>query len=60
MKIIKQGDPRRLRYPKLFKCYDCGCEFEADNTEYELTEGPVGSGYFCKCPCCHRECVIPR
>ena len=59
MKIIKQGDLSRLHNPKHFKCYSCGCEFEADDTEYEDTMGPCGYGYFCYCPCCKRECVIP-
>ena len=53
MKIIKPGDPDRLKAIKQFECRYCGCFFEADNTEYK--EGPqTDPGYYCKCPTCGR------
>ena len=35
MEIIKHGDPDKLKGTKYFICTECGCEFKADNTEYE-------------------------
>ena len=33
MKILKEGDPKRLRRPIVFQCLNCGCEFEAEKYE---------------------------
>ena len=35
MRIIKQGRPKATKNILRFRCYRCGCEFEADDTEYE-------------------------
>lgn len=59
MKIIKQGDLSRLRHPMLFTCSKCGCEFEADDSEYEHRDhGPLGEEYMCICPCCDERAYI--
>ena len=33
MRIIKQGRPKATKNILRFRCYRCGCEFEADDTE---------------------------
>ena len=55
MKIIKQGDLNRLKEIKRFKCKACGCEFEADNTEYkrQYSQRENCGWYEIKCPTCH-------
>ena len=52
MRIIKQGEHPSKR----FYCRKCGCEFEADETEYraaswvaQIHDGIVAE---CNCPCC--------
>lgn len=53
MKIIKQGNLEKIRRPVIFKCHNCGCEFEADNTEYEYAGTQYNEAYYqCFCPCC--------
>ncbi len=54
MKIIKHGDLNRLKEIKLFKCKACGCEFEADNTEYkhEYSQRDNCGWYAIECPTC--------
>jgi len=56
MKIIKQGDLYRLKEIKRFKCKACGCEFEADNTEYrrDYSQRENCGWYAIKCPTCDR------
>ena len=34
MKIIKEGDLSKLHKVKQFRCLECGCIFEANDTEY--------------------------
>lgn len=56
MRILKQGFQNRK--VKKFSCKNCGCEFEADNTEYQ-TAGQIAYQYdgttaTCKCPGCGR------
>lgn len=60
MKITKHGDKKlaelkRKKYVK-FKCDDCGCEFEADNTEYKYSCYLNEDLYSIKCPCCGNVC----
>ena len=54
MKIIKQGDLSRLKEIKRFTCKACGCEFEADNTEYrrDYDQRENCGWYTIKCPTC--------
>lgn len=53
MKIIKQGDLRRLQGIKYFKCNYCGCEFKADKTEYQNIGMQYNIAYYeCDCPTC--------
>ena len=54
MRIIKQGDLNRLKEIKRFECKACGCEFEADNTEYnhQYSQREMCSWYEIKCPTC--------
>jgi len=57
MKVIKEGSSERmdividqkLNRPKKFFCYQCGCEFEANKTEY-FRKFLVS--YRCHCPQC--------
>ena len=56
MRIIKQGRPKATKNILRFRCCRCGCEFEADATEYEqasqiayVHDGIIAT---CICPCC--------
>ncbi|MBO5969826.1 MAG: hypothetical protein J6S14_15140 [Clostridia bacterium] len=53
MEIIKPGDPEALKEIKYFVCNRCGCEWKADNSEYELWSNQLeGTFYTMECPCC--------
>ena len=66
MKITKKGDLERVKRitdtTGLFRCGFCGCEFEAESSEYEshkretsiqMYRGVVFDEYYsCKCPTC--------
>ena len=53
MKIIKHGDPEKIAQVKVFKCDHCGCEFEADKTEYTYDDSRAWMDfYYCQCPEC--------
>lgn len=56
MKIIKHGNYEALTKPKHFNCKRCGCEFEADITEYksasQIAQVHDGIVAECVCPCC--------
>ena len=57
MKIIKEGDVAKLGAVKRFECYECGCEWEANKSEY-VTETDFRNGhmYVMDCPTCgHRS-----
>ena len=63
MRIIKQGRPKATKNILRFRCCRCGCEFEADNTEYEqasqiayVHDGIIAT---CICPCCGVTVYIP-
>ena len=63
MRIIKQGRPKATKNILRFRCCRCGCEFEADNTEYEqasqiayVHDGIIAT---CICPCCGATVYIP-
>lgn len=54
MKIIKHGDLERLKQIKHFICEKCGCEVEADNTEYKYDRLDYNEeGCYIKCPDCN-------
>ncbi len=60
MKIIKHGTHKAV----LFNCKACGCEFEAENDEYEADISTCAIDgykrhlrYYCKCPECREQCV---
>lgn len=59
MKIIKEGDPSKNRYPKRFICNQCGCVFEADNSEYNQAYDHGETSYLADCPACGKTCEIP-
>lgn len=50
MKIIKQGNLEQLKKIKHFICARCGCEFEADTTEYKQGNQYNETYYYMKCP----------
>lgn len=52
MKILVQGDKKKLKGIKTFNCIVCGCIFEADNTEYKLSSQYNESYYYINCPFC--------
>lgn len=58
MKIIKHGNHETLTKPKYFHCGRCGCEFEADISEYKAASQIAyihdGISAECKCPLCGR------
>lgn len=51
MKIIKEGDMRKLKRTRQFECDKCGCIFEADDNEY-VTDYPY---YSVNCPFCNNR-----
>lgn len=55
MEIIRKGDLRRLKHIKRFYCRDCGCVFDADNTEYQYDNQYNEEYWYCKCPTCGRN-----
>jgi len=57
MKIIQQGDNNKVTDIKRFVCKECGCVFEADNTEFkaEYAYGQYLEGYSCDCPNCGKS-----
>ena len=53
MKILKHGNLEKLKQIKHFTCRKCGCELEADNTEYKKRAGEYNTTeYYIKCPDC--------
>lgn len=52
MKIIKQGDLKRLDKTKRFSCDACGCIWEANQTEYRPEWGLNDDVIVCNCPTC--------
>ncbi len=55
VKIIKEGDPGRLKATKRFQCDECGCVFEADKDEYQSDMQYNTAYFYCKCPCCGKS-----
>ena len=65
MRILKHGTPQK-DIIKIFSCHICGCEFEANQKEYEsVAQLPEDRGaisvsdfrylrtvYYCRCPEC--------
>jgi len=51
MKILKHGNMK----PRKFTCLNCGCEFVADTTEYNMTTAQgIVLWYRTECPeCCN-------
>lgn len=58
MEIIKFGNRDKAKPKKRFVCSNCGCEFIADNTEYQSASQIEffhdGIRRKCKCPCCQK------
>lgn len=54
MKIIKHGNKK----PILFKCVNCGCEFEAEEKECSVlvNENAKPEAYVLSCPDCRKLC----
>ena len=54
MKILRAGIIDKK--VKRFICPSCGCEFEADSSEYEMCSQIAyihdGISVQCRCPCC--------
>ena len=54
MKIIKEGDLKKLKKIKRFECKECGCIFEAEKDEYKWDSQYNVTYYYCTCPCCNQ------
>ena len=54
MKIIKEGDLKKLKKIKRFECKECGCIFEAEKDEYKWGNQYNETYYYCACPCCNQ------
>ena len=54
MKIIRNGDMKRIKRVKTFDCDFCGCLFEADITEYKIGSQYNETYYYSICPFCGR------
>lgn len=52
IKVVKEGDPNRLKASKRFQCDECGCVFEADKDEYQSDMQYNTMYFYCECPCC--------
>ena len=52
MRIIKPGDPSRLKETRRFTCQRCGCVFEADKEEYNSGMQYNEIYYKSQCPTC--------
>lgn len=52
MKIIKQGEIRKLNKMETFDCKFCNCIFEADKTEYKIGMQYNQEYLYIKCPFC--------
>lgn len=55
MKIIKHGDLRRLDKTRRFTCHDCGCIWDANQTEYRHEFDRNSDVWICECPTCGRK-----
>lgn len=55
MKIIKNGEIKKLKNVKTFYCIFCGCLFEANNTEYKKGSQYNQMYYYVNCPFCGRK-----
>ncbi len=54
MKIIKEGNLKKLKKIKRFVCEECGCIFEAEEYEYKWGSQYNETYYYCTCPCCNQ------
>lgn len=52
MKIIKQDNIIELKKIKTFNCNFCGCLFETDNSEYNISSQYNQIYYYITCPFC--------
>lgn len=55
MKIIKEGDLKKLKKIKRFECKECGCIFEAEKDEYKRGSQYNEEYYYCACPYCNQR-----
>lgn len=58
IKIIKKGKLKNPKDTRRFTCLFCGCVFDADRGDYEVTDGQYNETvYWASCPtCCHSTC----
>ena len=56
MKIIKEGDMKRVYKMRRFECPDCGCIWEATAFEYRKEQGRYNETEIsCECPTCRKK-----
>ena len=59
MRVIREGDLKRLSSTHRFECSRCGCVFEANSAEYR-TESDFRNGHFyaIECPTCNHTVTM--
>ena len=58
MKIIKEGDLKRLDTTRRFECEACGCIWEANASEYRKEWDGNDTLIVCECPTCQKTSYI--
>ena len=52
MKILINGNLKKIKNIKIFTCKNCGCVFEAKEHEYQIHLVNNKEYCFCECPYC--------
>ena len=56
IRITKEGKkPIKTKTIWVFKCPDCGCEFECEVTDFKSIEKRLDGDRVINCPCCEKE-----
>lgn len=60
MRIVKEGVMSEKFRIKRFECDECGCVFDATNSEYRVVRGNMDEILAeCSCPCCGIDAYAP-
>lgn len=55
MRILKEGDRKKLDPLYIFRCYACGCEWEANRSECVVEDCYMYDEIVCECPTCNTK-----
>lgn len=55
MEIIKHGKQEEPKTVEVFRCFACGCLFEANVAEYKIMVDDTLVIHSCKCPECSHK-----